>query len=326
MSTKKHVLITGGSGFIGSHLCDEFLKRGYAVTAVDNFISGRKENVAHLIHESDFELVDWDVCRPIPEARLKLLSRYGLQGVLHFACPASPVDFERIPFEILAVDSVGTMETVALALKYDCRYLLASTSEIYGDPQVHPQPESYFGNVNTVGPRSCYDETKRFAEAYVSTASRLGKSGKRLNAGIARIFNTYGPRMRADDGRIVPELCNQALQNRDLTLHGDGTQTRSFCYVGDLVDGIIRLFESDLKEPVNLGNPIERTMREFAEVIQKLSGTHSKVSYTSPRPDDPKRRCPDISRAKSKLGWTPQVSLEEGLSSCLEYFKKLRKT
>lgn len=316
----KHLLITGGAGFIGSHLCDQFLSRGYAVTALDNFVTGRMENLAHAKGNPNFDFVEWDISKPLDGAKIPFIARHGLHGVLHFACPASPVDFERIPFEILEVDSLGTMHTVELALKHKARYLLASTSEIYGDPLVHPQSEDYWGNVNTVGPRSCYDETKRFAEAYVSTA--MWKAG--LNAGILRIFNTYGPRMRPDDGRIVPELCMQALQGKPLTVHGDGMQTRSFCYVSDLVDGIVRLFESDVKVPVNLGNPIERTVMEFAETTRKLAGGKSELKHLPGRTDDPRRRCPDITRARTLLGWQPRVDLEAGLRASLDYFRSQR--
>lgn len=322
----KHVLITGGAGFLGSHLCDLFLSRGYAVTAVDNFLTGSRENLTEAERSPYFQFLEWDVCRPLPESELKFLSQYGLQGVLHFACPASPVDFEKVPFEILAVDSIGTMTTVDLALRYQSRYLIASTSEIYGDPLEHPQKESYWGNVNTLGPRACYDEAKRFGEAYVSTAIRgvgsyQGKPYRALNGGMVRIFNTYGPRMRLDDGRVVPELCRQALMGQGLTVCGDGRQTRSFCYVSDLVEGIFRLFESDVHEPVNIGNPSERTILDFAKTILKLTGSRSLITHLDPRTDDPKRRCPDISRAQKLLGWSPQVDLEPGLLQTIEYFK-----
>jgi dTDP-glucose 4,6-dehydratase len=318
----KHIIVTGGSGFIGSHLCETLLKKGYAITAIDNFVTGRRQNIADIEKHPEFNFVEWDVCKPLPEDRLPLLKKYGLHGIFHFACPASPIDFDKIPFEILAVDSIGTMHTVELALKHKARYLVASTSEIYGDPLVHPQKEDYWGNVNTIGPRACYDETKRFAEAYVSTATRL----KGLNGAIVRIFNTYGPKMRPDDGRIVPELCMQALKGKPLTLHGDGKQTRSFCFVSDLVDGIIRLFESNVHDPVNVGNPSERTVLEFAEAVNRIMKSEgkpgSKLEFLPGRQDDPKRRCPDITRAKTLLGWEPKVDLEEGLKRTLEYFKK----
>lgn len=320
----KHVLVTGGSGFIGSHLCDVLLKRGYAVTAVDNFITGRKENLTEALNNPNFQLLEWDVCEAIPEDRLKFLGRDGLHGVLHFACPASPVDFDRIPFEILSVDSLGTMHTVKLAIKYAARYVLASTSEAYGDPLVHPQPESYWGNVNPIGPRACYDETKRFAEAYVSTAIRgvvNAPAQSKLDGGIVRIFNTYGPRMRPDDGRIVPELIMQALRGKPLSIHGDGKQTRSFCFVSDLVDGVVRLFESKFPGPVNIGNPVENSVLEFAQAVKDCTGGCSELQYLPARPDDPRKRCPDISTARKLLGWEPKVKLKEGLKISVEYFK-----
>jgi dTDP-glucose 4,6-dehydratase len=327
---KKHLLVTGAAGFIGSHLTDALLKKGYAVTGVDNLLTGRRDNLADALKHPDFSYVERDACLSMvgeAEKFFPLIAKHGLHGVYHFACPASPVDFDRIPFEILAVDSIGTVNTVELALKHDARYLVASTSEIYGDPLEHPQKEGYFGNVNSIGPRACYDEAKRFAEAYVSTAIRGvgrasgGGSRKPLNGGIVRIFNTYGPRMRPDDGRIVPEFCIQALTGKALTLHGDGKQTRSFCYVSDLVDGIIRLFESGVKEPVNIGNPVERTVREFAEAVIRLSKSASQLTYVPARQDDPKRRCPDIERARRLLGWEPKVGLDEGLAASIEYFR-----
>ena len=322
----KHVLVTGGGGFIGSHLCETLLERGYAVTALDNFQTGRRSNLDGVIRNPHFELIEQDVCVAIDRSRWIQIAKHGLAGVFHFACPASPVDFERIPFEILDVDSVGTSQTLGLALEFDARYLLASTSEIYGDPEIHPQPESYWGNVNTLGPRACYDETKRFAEAMISTAIRgvgtwRGKTYRPLNGAMVRIFNTYGPRMRIDDGRIVPELCRQALQGEPLTIHGDGTQTRSFCYVTDLVAGIVRLFESELKEPVNIGNPVERQVLEFASEVLRLTQSRSGIRHLEGRTDDPKKRCPDITKARSLLKWEPQVSLDQGLSKTIDYFR-----
>jgi dTDP-glucose 4,6-dehydratase len=325
----KHVLVTGGAGFVGSHLCDLLLAKGYAVTALDNLVTGRKENIADAMKNPSFSYVERDVCLPLSDRDIPFIAKHGLHGVLHFACPASPVDFDRIPFVILNVDSVGTMHTVELALKHGARYLVASTSEVYGDPLVHPQKESYHGNVNPNGPRACYDEAKRFAEAYVSSATKLagvskhpGYSGKPLDGAIVRIFNTYGPRMRPDDGRVVPEFCIQALKGEPLTVHGEGKQTRSFCYVSDLVDGIVRLFESKEHEPVNCGNPSERTIREFAEAVIRLTGSKSRITSLPARPDDPTRRCPDITRAKQLLGWSPKVDLDEGLGRTIEYFKK----
>lgn len=321
----KHVLITGGSGFIGSHLCDLFLSRGYAVTAVDNFLTGRKSNIKQALSHPHFDFIEQDVCKPIWTTRL--MKEHGLAGVLHFACPASPIDFEKIPFEILEVDSIGTKLTVELALQYDARYLIASTSEIYGDPLVHPQTEEYWGNVNTLGPRACYDETKRFGEAYVSTAirgvgKRDGKSYKPLNGGMVRIFNTYGPRMRLDDGRVVPELCREALAGKPMSICGDGTQTRSFCYVSDLVEGIFRLFESGITHPVNIGNPSERTILEFAKSVAELTGSKAGIRHLPARQDDPKKRCPEITKAKTLLKWEPKVDLKEGLAKTIAFFKE----
>lgn len=309
----KHILVTGGSGFVGSHICDKLLEKGYLVTAVDNLVTGRLQNIDQAMKHSGFRFVNWDVSKPIPEEKIEFLMNHGLHGLFHFACPASPVDFDRLPIEILLVDSFGTHYAVEMAQKYGARLMLASTSEIYGDPEVHPQKESYWGNVNTLGPRACYDETKRFAEAYVSTSVRL----KGLNAGIVRIFNTYGPRMRPDDGRVVTELLLQAVQGRPMTLHGGGNQTRSFCYVSDLVEGIVRLFESGEKNPVNIGNPSERSIKEFAELVLKITGSKSTLKIEAPRPDDPRRRCPDITRAREILKWEPKVDLETGLRATL---------
>jgi dTDP-glucose 4,6-dehydratase len=313
----KHILVTGGSGFIGSHLCERLLAEGYFVTAVDNFITGRKKNVTEALKHERFRLIEWDVCKPLDEAKIEFIGRHGLHALFHFACPASPIDFEKIPMEILAVDSVGTILMVDLALKYGARLMLASTSEVYGDPLLHPQKEDYWGNVNPIGPRACYDETKRFSEAYVTSAVRALK----LNAGIVRIFNTYGPRMRPDDGRVVPELCIQALEGKPLTLHGDGKQTRSFCFVSDLVDGIFKLFQSGEMGPMNIGNPVERTVYDFATTVIELAQSKSTLKYLPPRPDDPRKRCPDITRAKERLGWAPKVDLKEGLRQTLEYFR-----
>ena len=323
----KHVIVTGGAGFIGSHLCDRLLERGYFVTALDNFITGSRDNLDSALKNPKFQLIDCDVSEPLPELDLNFLKPHGLHGLFHFACPASPVDFDRIPFEILAVDSYGTFHTVDLALRLNARYVLASTSEVYGDPVVHPQTEDYWGNVNSIGPRACYDEAKRFGEAVVSTAARgVGRwNGKekygRLNGGMVRIFNTYGPRMRPDDGRVVPELCMQALQGEKLTLHGDGKQTRSFCYVDDLVDGILKYFDSDLTVPVNIGNPVERSILDFAKVVEELTGTKNGINFLAGRTDDPKRRCPDISRAKLNLDWEPKVDIKVGLTRTLDYFR-----
>jgi len=325
---EKHVIVTGGAGFIGSHLCERLLERGYFVTAVDNLVTGARKNLGAVLTNPRFQFIEADVSEAWPEKQMRFIDAHGVFGILHFACPASPVDFDRIPFEILAVDSVGTFHSVDLALRFKARYVLASTSEVYGDPLVHPQTEGYWGNVNSIGPRACYDEAKRFGEAVVSTAIRgVGRWGGKenygkLNGGMVRIFNTYGPRMRPDDGRVVPELCMQALRGEKSSIHGDGLQTRSFCYVDDLVEGILRYFESKLTVPVNIGNPKERTILEFAKVVHELAGSSAGISHLPARPDDPRRRCPDISRAQKELGgWEPKVSLHEGLAKTLEYFR-----
>ncbi len=315
--SEKHILVTGGSGFIGSHLCDRLLAEGYFVTAVDNFVTGRKVNVTQALKNDRFRLIEWDVCKPLNESQIEFLGKHGLHALFHFVFPVSQIDLEKIPLEILAVDSVGTMHMVDLAVKHGARFMLASTSEVYGDPLVHPQKEDYWGNVNPIGPRACYDETKRFSEAYVTSAVRA----KKLNAGIVRIFNTYGPRMRPDDGRVVPELCIQALQGKPLTLHGDGKQTRSFCFVSDLVDGIFKLFQSGELGPMNIGNPVERTVYDFATTVIDLAQSKSILTYLPARPDDPRKRCPDITRAKERLGWAPKIDLKEGLRQTLEYFR-----
>lgn len=311
--TQKHFLVTGAAGFIGSHLCDRLLEQGHAVTGLDNLVTGDRANLQSALSQPHFSFLERDVCEPLKSGDLPLLSRFGLAGVYHFACPASPVDFDKIPLEIMKVDSLGTMHTVDLALQFKARYLLASTSEVYGDPLEHPQKESYWGNVNPIGPRACYDETKRFAEAYVTHA----RQKLQLNGGMVRIFNTYGPRTRLNDGRIVPELCRLALLGQPLTLHGDGLQTRSFCFVSDLVRGIMVLFASACHEPVNVGNPTETTVLEFAQRVLKLTGSHSAITYLPARLDDPKRRCPDISRARSLLGWAPEIDLDQGLQQTL---------
>lgn len=312
----KTVLITGGGGFIGSHLTDRFLKEGFEVWALDNFLTGSRRNVEHLKSNSKFHLVERDVSLPINDA----FDGVRFDYVLHFACPASPIDFSRLPLEILKVDSLGTFHALDLALAHKSRFLIASTSEVYGDPLVHPQKEDYWGNVNPIGPRSCYDEVKRFGEAATMVYHR--KFG--LNTGIVRIFNTYGPRMRLDDGRVVPNLCGQALRNEPLTVYGEGLQTRSFCYVSDLVDGIYRLAMSSEHLPVNIGNPVERTILDFAKVVlQSVPQSKSSLVFKPLPADDPKQRKPDITRAENILGWEPQISLEAGLQKTLEYFRSV---
>ena len=308
------VVVSGGSGFLGSHLCDLLLAEGFEVVAVDNFISGRRENVAQLMGNPNFTLLDRDVSEPFDVPG-------PIAHVLHLASPASPVDFKRIPFEVLRAGSFATHVMLELARKKGARFLLASTSEIYGDPppEHHPQREDYWGNVNPVGERSVYDEAKRYAETVTMAYRR--ECG--LDTRIVRIFNTYGPRMRFDDGRVVTNFITQALRGVPITLHGDGTQTRSLCYVSDLIDGIYRLLLSQETEPVNLGNPVEHTMRRLAEIIRKMAGSDSPiVSVPHPIEDDPRQRRPDIGKAERALGWEPKVSLEEGLSRTIDHMRR----
>lgn len=304
------LLISGGSGFIGSHLCDRLLADGDEVVALDNFLSGAPGNLAHLDRRARFRFIECDVSRLIPD-----LGRFD--AVIHAASPASPGDYMRYPIETLDVGSAGTRNMLEEARRSEARFLLLSTSECYGDPLEHPQEETYWGNVNPVGPRSCYDESKRFAEALTMAFHRVHG----LRTAIARIFNTYGPRMKLNDGRVVPAFLDQALRGEPITIFGDGTQTRSFCYVSDLVDGLVRLLMSDERYPVNLGNPEEMTMLEFAERIKRLTGSSSKIVFHPLPEDDPKRRRPDISKARAVLGWEPKVSLEEGLHETVAYFR-----
>ncbi len=311
----KHVIITGGAGFIGSHLCEHYLNKGYEVTAIDNFLTGSKRNIELFKNNKNFKFIEQDVALPIPALKKADL-------VMHFACPASPVDFTKIPLEILKVDSIGTFNMLDIAKKDGARFIIASTSEVYGDPLVHPQTEEYWGNVNPVGLRSCYDETKRFSEAATMVYHR--KFG--VNTGIVRIFNTYGPRMRLDDGRVVPNLCGQALRNEPLTVYGTGKQTRSFCYVDDLVDGITKLADSSEHMPVNIGNPDEYSIIDFAKnVITAVPGTKSQITF---QPlvfeDDPKQRRPVIDRAVKILNWKPKTTLKEGLAKTLDYFRSVQ--
>lgn len=306
------VLITGAAGFLGSHLADRFLDAGYEVIGVDNFLTGSKDNIAALSARDGFRFVEHDVTVP-------LFIDEDLDGVLHFASPASPVDYLELPIQTLKVGSLGTHNSLGLAKAKNARYLLASTSEVYGDPLVHPQPETYWGNVNPVGPRGVYDEAKRFAEAMTMAYHRFHGVDTR----IVRIFNTYGPRMRPADGRVVSNFIVQALRGEPLSVYGDGSQTRSFCYVSDEVEGIFRLFQSDRNEPTNIGNPIEFTIRQLAETVLELTGSNSELQ-TLPLPtDDPKVRQPDITVAREVLGWEPQVDLREGLSRTTPYFDEL---
>lgn len=306
----KRVLITGGAGFLGSHLCDRFLKEGYHVIAMDNLITGNLANIEHLFKLKEFEFYHHDVS--------KFVHVPGeLDYILHFASPASPIDYLKLPIQTLKVGSLGTHNLLGLAKSKKARFLIASTSEVYGDPLVHPQNEDYWGNVNPIGPRGVYDEAKRFQEAI--TMAYHTYHG--LETRIVRIFNTYGPRMRLDDGRVLPAFIGQALRGEDLTAFGDGSQTRSFCYVSDLVEGIYRLLLSDYPNPVNIGNPGEITINQFAEEIIALTGAKTKIIYKPLPKDDPKQRQPDITRAREILNWEPKVNRAEGLKLTLDYFK-----
>ena len=304
-------VITGGAGFLGSHLCERLLAEGHEVICVDNLLTGRTQNIAHLLDRKDFRHLLHDVTVP-----------FEIEGpvdyVLHFASPASPVDYLELPIQTLKVGSLGTHNTLGLAKAKSARYLLASTSEVYGDPLEHPQKESYWGNVNPVGPRGVYDEAKRFAEAMAMAYHRAHG----LEVRIVRIFNTYGPRMRLRDGRVVPAFIQQALTGEPMTVFGEGQQTRSFCYVSDLVEGIYRLLQSDLTEPCNIGNPHEMTILEFAETIRDAVGSKSEILFKPLPVDDPRTRQPDITRARTKLGWEPKVPLAQGLESTIAYFRK----
>ena len=308
----KTVLITGAAGFLGSHLCDKFISEGYKVIGMDNLLTGSLTNIEHLFPLENFKFYHHDVT--------KFVHVPGkLDYILHFASPASPIDYLKMPIQTLKVGSLGTHNLLGLAKEKNARFLIASTSEIYGDPLVHPQSEEYWGNVNPIGPRGVYDEAKRFMEAI--TMAYHTYHG--LDTRIVRIFNTYGPRMRLDDGRALPAFIGQALRGEDITVFGDGTQTRSFCYVDDQIEGIFRLLMSDYNYPVNIGNPGEITIREFAAEIIALTGTSSKIIYKPLPVDDPKQREPDITKAKKILGWEPKVNRAEGLKITLEYFKKV---
>ena len=305
-------VVTGGAGFLGSHLCERLIAEGHRVTCVDNLITGKLENIQHLQDHPEFEFIHHDVTRPF-----EIDSE--IHNILHFASPASPVDYLELPIQTLKVGSLGTHNTLGMAKAKKARYLLASTSEVYGDPLVHPQPESYWGNVNPVGPRGVYDEAKRFAEAMVMAYHRYHG----LDTRIVRIFNTFGPRMRPMDGRVVPAFIQQALLGKPLTAFGDGQQTRSFCYVDDLIEGIWRLLNTDTPDPTNLGNPHEMTILQFAEAILRVTGSDSEITFEPLPVDDPKIRQPDITRAKEILGWEPRVTLDDGLHQTVKYFREL---
>jgi dTDP-glucose 4,6-dehydratase len=309
------MLVTGGAGFVGSHLVDALIGRGCHVVAVDNLCTGWKDNLLHLADHPRFALVEADVAVDLPDDGA-LAGRFD--AVLHFACPASPADFERLPVEILKVDSLGTFHCLDRALADRARFLLASTSEVYGDPTVHPQPESYRGNVNPVGPRGAYDEAKRFSEA--ATMAYRRRYG--LDTGIVRIFNTYGPRMRPDDGRAIPTFICQALRGEPVTVAGDGSQTRSICYIDDLVRGILAVLDSDLDQPVNCGTEHELSMRELAETIVRLTGSRSEITYVARPVDDPSQRRPDLTLARTELGFEPSVPPEQGLRRTIDHFAR----
>ena len=305
------VLITGGAGFIGSHLCDRFISEGHEVLCLDNLITGTTDNISHLAGNPRFLFIQHDVTNYI-------FIEGKVDAILHLASPASPVDYLEFPIQTLKVGSLGTHKVVGLAKYKGARFLLASTSEIYGDPLVHPQTEDYWGNVNPIGPRGCYDESKRFAEALTIAYRKQ----HHVQTRIVRIFNTYGPRMRLNDGRVVPAFIGQALKNKPLTVFGTGSQTRSFCYVSDLIEGVYRLMMSAVAEPVNIGNPQEMTVLDFARAIIRTTDSRSKIMFKPLPQDDPKQRRPDITRARNRLGWEPEVSLREGLAATIKHFRK----
>jgi dTDP-glucose 4,6-dehydratase len=307
---KPRALVTGGAGFLGSHLCDALLAEGYSVIAVDNLLTGRLSNIEHLRREGNFEFLQLDINRPFDSG--------AVDYVFHFASPASPVDYMVHGIDTLKVGSLGTMQALEIAHNYRAKYLFASTSECYGDPLEHPQKETYWGNVNTIGPRSVYDEAKRFSEALTMAYHRYHAVDTR----IVRIFNTYGPRMQLNDGRVIPNFMKQALRGEDLTVYGDGTQTRSFCYVKDEIDGFLRLSKTEEHFPVNIGNPDEFTVQQCAERVIAITGSKSKIRYEKLPQDDPKQRRPDITKARKLLGWEPKIAIDTGLEMSLEYFRE----
>jgi dTDP-glucose 4,6-dehydratase len=304
-------VVTGGAGFLGSHLCDAMTERGWEIICIDNLITGAEENIQHLKNDRRFIFLRQDVCKPINVGE-------SLDAVLHFASPASPDDYLKFPIETLEVGSLGTLHALDLARAKQARFLMASTSECYGDPEVSPQPEAYWGHVNSVGPRSVYDEAKRFSEA--ATMAYHRKHG--VDTRIVRIFNTYGPRMRLNDGRALPNFLYQALSGQPITVYGSGKQTRSFCYVSDLIEGVLRLLDSHEQLPVNIGNPHEMTILEFAERVRTLTGSRAEITFRPLPQDDPQRRQPDITKARKLLNWEPKVGLDEGLRLTLDYFQK----
>ncbi len=311
---KKTVVITGGAGFLGSHLCDKMIAEGYRVICVDNLLTGNVRNIEHLFGNEDFTFIKHDITNFIHVPG-------EVHYILHFASPASPIDYLKLPIQTLKVGSLGTHKVLGLAKEKKARILLASTSEVYGDPVVHPQREDYWGNVNPIGPRGVYDEAKRFAEAMTMAYNRY----HHVETRIVRIFNTYGPRLRLNDGRALPAFVSQALNGEDITVFGDGSQTRSFCYVSDLVDGIYKLLLSDTSDPINIGNPAEITIKQFAEEVIKITNANSKIIYHPLPEDDPKVRQPDITKAKAILGWEPKVDRAEGLRITIDYFKSIVK-
>lgn len=316
LMAKPTIVITGGAGFLGSHLCDRYIEKGFQVVAVDNLSTGSKRNIAHLLKHPDFRFVEHDICQPWPVSIVELKN---VKVVANLASPASPPHYQRLALETLAVGSVGLLNTLELARKHKARFFQASTSEVYGDPDIHPQPESYKGSVNSYGPRSMYDEAKRFGEALIYSY----RQKYNLSTCIARFFNTYGPRMDAHDGRVVSNFIVQALQNVPLTIYGDGTQTRSFCYVDDLINGIVALIESDKEGPINLGNPGEFTILELAQLVRRLTNTKAKLIHKPLPQDDPLQRRPLIDLAKLHLDWEPHIPLEEGLRHTIQYFKNV---
>ncbi len=304
------ILITGGAGFLGSHLTDKLITEGHSVIVMDNLLTGKMENIAHLIGEERFRFIKYDVTK-------YLFIDGEIDWILHFASPASPIDYQILPIQTLKVGALGTHKSLGLAITKNSKFLLASTSEVYGDPLVNPQPEDYWGNVNPIGPRGVYDEAKRFAEALTMAYHRVHK----IDTKIARIFNTFGPRMRADDGRVIPTLINQAIKNEPLTIFGNGKQTRSFCYIIDMIEGFYGLMGSSCTEPVNLGNPHEMTILQIAEMIIELTNSKSTLKYEELPTNDPQVRNPDITRASSEFGWRPEVSIRDGLIKTVEYFE-----